>query len=185
MYVFTFRQVSTENEELIRIMTLGVSNCGMSIVKGSPPASKIYIAYFEAWNNNRPCLNMDVDMIDTSKYTHIHFAFAEVTRDFKVDISKVNDQFERFKAMSGVKKIISFGGWDFSALPGTYSILREAVKPENREKFKNSVVDFVNEHNLDGVDLDWEYPGVRTSQPQIGLLLSLARANIKNWLLGS
>lgn len=106
---------------------------------------------------------MDVDQIDTSFYTHIHFAFAEITRgDFKVDISneKVKEQFQIFKGMTGVKRIISFGGWDFSILPGTFQILREAVLSANREKFKNNLIAFVNEHDLDGIDLDWEYPGV-------------------------
>lgn len=103
---------------------------------------------------------MDVTQIDTTKYSHIHFAFAEVTRDFDVDISKVQEQFDMFKTMTGVKKIISFGGWDFSTLPDTYNILREAVQPVNRNKFKNNIIAFVNQHGLDGVDLDWEYPGV-------------------------
>ena len=103
---------------------------------------------------------MDVDQIDTSLYTHIHFAFADVTNDFNIDVSKVKEQFELFKAMSGVKRIISCGGWDFSTLTGTFHILREAVKPANRDVFQKNLVAFVNEHNLDGVDLDWEYPGV-------------------------
>lgn len=137
-----------------------VSNCGRELKKGPAPDKKMKVAYFEAWNGNRPCLHMDVTDIDTSAYTHIHFAFAEVTRDFKVDISKVQKQFDKFKAMDGIKKIISFGGWDFSALPGTFDILREAVKPANRNTFKQNVVDFVKANNLDGVDLDWEYPGV-------------------------
>ncbi|KAK8146893.1 hypothetical protein G3M48_002468 [Beauveria asiatica] len=136
-----------------------VSNCGRDIIKGAAPATKINIAYFEAWNKQRSCLTMDVTDIDINKYSHIHFAFAEVTRDFSVDISKVQEQFDKFKRMSGIKRIISFGGWDFSALPETYNILREAVQPENRDRFKNNIVSFVNEHGLDGVDLDWEYPG--------------------------
>ncbi|KAK2612379.1 hypothetical protein QQS21_001643 [Conoideocrella luteorostrata] len=152
-----------------------VSNCGRELVKGPPPASKINVAYFEAWNHNRPCLRMDVTDIDTSKYSHIHFAFGEITRDFKVDISKVQEQFDLFKTMTGVKKIISFGGWDFSASPGTFHILREAVKPENRDTLKNNVVAFINEHKLDGVDLDWEYPGaadfpdIPTDDPHNGI----------------
>jgi GH18 family chitinase len=102
---------------------------------------------------------MDVGQKDTDKYTHIH-AFADVTAVFKVDISAVKEQFGLFKGMTGIKRIISFGGWDFSALPGTFNILREAVKPANRATFQKNLVSFVNEHKLDGIDLDWEYPGV-------------------------
>ncbi|KAI2782388.1 putative glycosyl hydrolase, family 18 [Daldinia loculata] len=137
-----------------------VSNCGRDIIKGSAPAEKIKVAYFEAWNHNRKCLTMDVDQIDTDVYTHIHFAFANITpNDFAVDISKVQEQFDIFKRMTGVKKIISFGGWDFSTMPGTFNIIRTAVQPGNRDKFKSNLIEFVDEHNLDGIDLDWEYPG--------------------------
>jgi GH18 family chitinase len=108
---------------------------------------------------------MQVDDIDISEYTHIHFAFATVTKgDYRVEITdpKVVEQFEVFKGMTRVKKIISLGGWAFSTEPGTFQILREAAKPANREKFKNNLISFMKEHNLDGIDLDWEYPGVST-----------------------
>ncbi|KAH7320966.1 putative glycosyl hydrolase, family 18 [Stachybotrys elegans] len=136
-----------------------IYNCGMNIVKGSPPAKKINVAYFEAWNGNRACLKMDVDQIDTKRYTHIHFAFIDITRDFKIDASKFQMQFAIFKQMTGIKKIVSFGGWDFSTLPGTFHILREAVLPKNRALFVSNIVNFFKTHNLDGVDVDWEYPG--------------------------
>jgi GH18 family chitinase len=63
------------------------------------------------------------------------------------------------KGMTGVKKIISLGGWAFSTEPGTFSVLREAAQPGNRDKFKNNLISFMNEHKLDGIDMDWEYPG--------------------------
>jgi GH18 family chitinase len=118
------------------------------------------VAYFEAWNSNRKCLNMDVDQIDKSKYTHIHFAFANVTSGYNIDVSGAQHQFNLFKAMTGIKKIISFGGWDFSTKPGTFNILRDAVKPANRATFTSNIAAFIKKHNLDGVDIDWEYPGV-------------------------
>jgi GH18 family chitinase len=76
---------------------------------------------------------MSVDEIGPDRgYTHIHFAFANVTRgEYKVEITdpKVLEQFELFKGMTGVKKIISLGGWAFSTEPGTFQILREAAQP--------------------------------------------------------
>jgi hypothetical protein len=151
----------TESETGAPGTTTCVSNCGNDIIQSNPPASQIRIAYFEAWNENRPCLHMRVDDIDKSRYTHIHFAFAEITPDtFQVDVSKVQQQFDMFKAMTGIKKIISFGGWDFSVLLPTYRILRTAVLPENRGTFGKNLLKFVQDHNLDGIDLDWEYPGV-------------------------
>ncbi|KAM0510822.1 hypothetical protein ACHAPE_010505 [Trichoderma viride] len=137
-----------------------ISSCGRDIIKSTPPFKEMRIAYYESWNSNRKCLNMDVDQIDTSKYTHIHFAFANITSSFAIDISGAQGQFDRFKAMpSSVKKIISFGGWDFSTKPGTFNILREATKAANRATFQSNVVAFIKQHNLDGVDIDWEYPG--------------------------
>ncbi|KAI0803704.1 glycoside hydrolase family 18 protein [Xylaria sp. FL0064] len=136
-----------------------ISHCGQDIIKGPPPAKTINVAYFEAWNENRPCLRMDVDQIDTSKYAHIHFAFANITQTFTIDVSGSKYQFDQFKALTGVKRVITFGGWDFSTKPGTYNILREATKGANRAKFQANIVAFLKQHNLDGVDIDWEYPG--------------------------
>jgi GH18 family chitinase len=53
-----------------------------------PPASFARVAYFEAWNPTRPYLHMDVTDIDKTKFTHIHFAFRDITPDYKIDISK-------------------------------------------------------------------------------------------------
>jgi hypothetical protein len=56
---------------------------------------------------------MDVSQIDTRVYTHIHFAFPNVTRgDFRVEITDplVIEQFKYFKNLKGIKKIVSLGG---------------------------------------------------------------------------
>ncbi|KAH9204631.1 putative glycosyl hydrolase, family 18 [Leptodontidium sp. 2 PMI_412] len=136
-----------------------IANCGMDIVSSGPPAMKVKVAYFESWNWGRPCLHMHVDSINTATYTHIHFAFGNITSNFQVDVSGAQDEFDRFKKMTGIKKIISFGGWAFSTEPGTFKILREATKAANRNTFVTNLVNFVTSNGLDGIDLDWEYPG--------------------------
>ncbi|KAH6688814.1 hypothetical protein BKA61DRAFT_565392 [Leptodontidium sp. MPI-SDFR-AT-0119] len=139
-----------------------ISNCGTQIIIGSPPAEYRKIGYFEAFNWDRICLNMDVTDIDTSEaslFTHIHLAFASITDDFQVDVSGIQEQFDMFVSLTGVKRIVSFGGWSFSTDQDTYPIFREGVTAANRATFIASVVSFVTTYNLDGVDFDWEYPG--------------------------
>ena len=141
-----------------------ISNCGTDIVSSPAPSEQYSVAYFEAWSWERPCLRMPVTDIDTSAYTHVHYSFIELNEDFSINIDDVADQLPLFKAMSGIKKIAALGGWAFSTEPATYEILRNAVRtPESRATLISNVVDFLNEHDLDGIDWDWEYP----SQPDI------------------
>lgn len=53
-----------------------------------------------------------------------------------------------------------------STSPATYTIFRDAVKPDNRQTFVRNLANFVNDWRLDGVDIDWEYPGVKAT-PEI------------------
>lgn len=136
-----------------------ISSCGMEITNNnSPPSSFAHVAYFEAWNHNRRCLHMDVGKIDRDKYTHIHFAFADITPDYQVDVSKHQGQFNLMKTLTGIKRIVSFGGWAYSTEAPTYNIFRTGVTPANRVLLANNVVEFINGHGLEGVDFDWEYP---------------------------
>ncbi|KAM0325563.1 hypothetical protein ACHAQA_007550 [Verticillium albo-atrum] len=138
-----------------------ISNCGMNITNNKEgPSSFSHIAYFESWNHERDCLHMDVTDIDTEKYTHIHFSFPDITPGtFKIDVSKWQKQFDAMKKMTGIKRIVSLGGWANSAELPNYYIMREAVMAHNRATFVANIVSFVNEHGLDGIDIDWEYPG--------------------------
>ncbi|KAL4916199.1 glycoside hydrolase superfamily [Aspergillus aurantiobrunneus] len=137
-----------------------ISNCGTEIVNnGASPSEFRKIAYFEAFNVERACLRMDVTQVDNSSYTHIHYAFGDITEDFKVDISAYHDQFIAFSRMTGIKRILSFGGWGFSTEPSTYKILRNGVTEANRETLAANIANFIKDYDLDGVDIDWEYPG--------------------------
>ena len=121
-----------------------ISNCGTKIVRNDKgPSSFKKIGYYEAFNVQRPCLNMDVSSIDTTAFTHIHFAFATVTTGFNVNISDSKTQFSAFTKLNGVKKILSFGGWAFSTDPGTFQRFRDATNPTNRGAFANNLVTFI------------------------------------------
>ena len=108
--------------------------------------------------------------MDLTPYTHIHLAFGIVTTSFALDVSDIQVQWGLFKQLSGVKKILSIGGWSFSAEPPTYPIFRNAVKPGNQDTFVANIVSFVQEHGLDGIDIDWECMSTWSFEP--GTLLT-------------
>ncbi|KAJ7513181.1 class V chitinase-like protein [Mycena galericulata] len=137
-----------------------ISNCGTDVIIGSAPPEFLHVAYFEAFNIQRPCLKMDIMQLDTTQYTHVHFAFLGLTSAFTVDTSQFQDQFNKFVKLTGIKRIASFGGWAMSTDPDTYAIFRDAVSSSaNQQTFASNLVAFVKQYGLDGIDIDWEYPG--------------------------
>lgn len=58
-----------------------------------------------------------------------------------------------------MKRIVAFGGWAYSTEPATYNIIRQAILT-NGEAFATNIAKLINDEGLDGVDIDWEYPGV-------------------------
>jgi chitinase len=96
----------------------------------------------------------DIPKLET-KYTHIHFAFAGITADYQVNVSSIQDQFDKFRRASGYKRILAFGGWSFSTEIQTVSIFRDGVRPGNRERLATSLANFILENDLDGIDFDW------------------------------
>lgn len=70
-----------------------------------------------------------------------------------------DEQLPFFNGLAGVRKIVSIGGWDFSTDISTYTIFRNLVASEaNRQTAITSVMNFINNFDLDGFDWDWECP---------------------------
>lgn len=138
-----------------------ISNCGTEITNNDDsPKEFMSIGYFEAFDQDRECLNMDVTSFDTSAHTHLHFAFATITSDYTVDTSKIKDQFEKLLSMDSgsIRRVLSFGGWSFSTDVDSFPIFRKGVSDANRETFASNAAKFITDNNLDGIDFDWEYP---------------------------
>jgi hypothetical protein len=138
-----------------------ISNCGQDIKQNSgAPASFSRIGYYESFNLDRECLHLHAKNANTDgSYTHMHWAFAEIDpKTWKPIIKDPHDQWKGFKALK-VKRIVSFGGWAYSTEPATYDIIRQAII-NNREAFASNLAQFVKDEGIDGIDIDWEYPGV-------------------------
>lgn len=58
----------------------------------------------------------------------------------------------------GVKVTISVGGWTLS---DQFSGI--AASPDKRRRFAQSCNDMVRTYGIDGIDIDWEYPGYRSN----------------------
>lgn len=139
-----------------------VSNCGNDIKQNSgPPKSFGRIGYYESWNLQRDCLWLKAEDANVDgTYTIIHWGFIDIdATTFKPVINDPSDQWEGFKSLKGVKRVVSFGGWAYSTEPATYNIIRSAIIA-NREVFATNIARFLEDEGLDGVDIDWEYPGV-------------------------
>ncbi|KAM7198915.1 carbohydrate-binding module family 24 protein [Naviculisporaceae sp. PSN 640] len=139
-----------------------VSNCGNEIkqVSGPPAAGFGRVGYYSAFNMNRKCLWLKAENANTDgTYTHIHWAFGDIDPNgWKPAIKDGKSQWEDFKKLTGVKKILSLGGWAYSTEPATYNIIRQAIL-QNRETFATNLAQFAKDEGLDGIDIDWEYPG--------------------------
>lgn len=157
-----------------------ISNCGTEVVKSDAPSTFRKIAYFQGYGLARKCLFQDVFQIDGSQYTHLHFAFGTLTSDYKVEVGDIlsSYQFEHFRYVDGPARILSIGGWAFSTEPATYKIFREGVTSANRTKMATSIANFIREKDLDGVDIDWEYPGA----PDIPGIPAASKDDGKNYL---
>ncbi|KAF4450549.1 glycoside hydrolase family 18 protein [Fusarium austroafricanum] len=137
-----------------------VSNCGNNIKENSgPPKEFGRIGYYEAYNLERDCLWLKAKDANTDgSYTHIHWAFASIDpQTWKPVIDKGKDEWSSFKKLKA-KRIVSFGGWDDSTKPDKYQIIRSAIIA-NRELFAANLAKFAEEEDIDGIDIDWEYPG--------------------------
>ena len=98
--------------------------------------------------------------VAAEKLTRINYAFANIQDGRIVTGSPVDAA--NFATLVGLKRqnpslqvLVSVGGWTWS---GNFSDM--ALTKASRRRFIDSVVEFVDRYHLDGLDIDWEYPGL-------------------------
>ena len=91
---------------------------------------------------------------DTRKLTHMNLAFG-VIKDGLLDMSGLTnwDCVKNFRVWNpDLKLVLSVGGW------GAGGFSNMAMTEEGRRAFAASCLEVVEQNNLDGIDIDWEYP---------------------------
>ena len=98
--------------------------------------------------------------IAARKLTRINYAFAnlqggKIVNGFAEDDKNIPALVALKTENPSLKVLVSAGGWLWS---GSFSDM--ALTKQSRQLFIDSVVAFIDKYRLDGLDIDWEYPGL-------------------------
>ncbi|MCR9013762.1 glycoside hydrolase family 18 protein [Aquiflexum gelatinilyticum] len=100
------------------------------------------------------------ELIPVEKLTHIIFSFTKVI-DGEMKFSKPEISGPKLEALvrqkernPGLKVMVACGGW------GADGFSDMALTAESRTKFIQSTRDLIEKFQVDGIDMDWEYPGI-------------------------
>ena len=98
--------------------------------------------------------------VDAKYLTRINYAFANI-KDGRMVLGAPTDA-QNFAQLTALRTanprltvLVSAGGWLWSQ---NFSDM--ALTAQTRRVFEDSVMEFLAQYDLDGLDIDWEYPGL-------------------------
>lgn len=145
----------------------------VTFASGAQAAFKV-VGYFPGWQG-------DVNTIQYSKLTHLHYAFVLPTATGGLQPlgggeARLTTLVEKAHA-AGVKVLISVGGWNKGDDSAFISIAQNSAY---RSAFINNIANFVSRHKLDGVDIVWEYADAGTEATQYRVLMQELSTRLKS-----
>ncbi|KAJ2402247.1 hypothetical protein GGI23_000847 [Coemansia sp. RSA 2559] len=125
----------------------------ISALGGVPTASAAkanIIGYYASWKQPQTV------GVDFSKYTHINLSFGAPAADGSITFDDTLPLPPIVKQIQGnnTKALVSIGGWS-----GSTYFTKLVSDTTTGNPFITNIVKFVDTNNLDGIDIDWEYPG--------------------------
>lgn len=111
---------------------------------------------------------VDTRAIDAKKLTHINYAFVNV-KDSMAWLTNLATDSINFRKLNELKTVnpelkilISIGGWAWSE-----NFSDAVLTPSSRKLFAKTSAAIVQQYHLDGVDIDWEYPGMQGEEGNV------------------
>ena len=108
---------------------------------------RVVVGYATYWDSRMP---------DPTLLTHINYAFAKINDDFESLNIKAESRLKQIAGLKNtapeLKVLLSIGGW------GASNFSEMAADDTHRKNFCINCLEVVEKYNLDGIDLDWEYP---------------------------
>ncbi|HUQ66855.1 MAG TPA: glycoside hydrolase family 18 protein [Flavitalea sp.] len=115
----------------------------------------VIVAYVGGFRGNL------TENVNPMKLSHINYAFVNVQGN-RAFLSNEKTDTVNFRLLNDLKKtnkdlkiMISLGGWTWSK-----NFSDAVLSDTSNRNFSQSAVDIVAKHDLDGIDIDWEYPGM-------------------------
>lgn len=129
------------------------------------------VGYLPTWAGS-------VSNVQFSKLTHVNYAFLIPNSDGGYqpieDPAKLQSLVSAAHA-NGVKVLVSVGGGGGG--DGFHGIVASSA---NRINFANNMLAFANQYNLDGIDIDWEYPADGTEANNFVLMMQQLSTTMHN-----
>ncbi len=140
-----------------------------------PPKQEI-VAYLPYW------VNIDFNKIPLEKISYIQLAFFGIQSDYTLSYGLNNNNYQLKNKLSkltdlqkknpNLKIIISIGSTELD-----YTIFANMIMyPDYRLIFIKDIINFVKIHNINGVNIDWEYPKSLQDRSNFTIFISELRS---------
>jgi chitinase len=188
----------TSCRKILRVLLTGIVVITLHSIVHAQPCKEV-VGYYPNWQWYKRNHLVNPKTIDYSKYTVINYCFFQPNADGTIAQTdtwadenilfgdhdwanggyKPNTSLIDLAHKAGVKVMVSIGGWTLS---GNFPAI--AADPALRAVFGKECARLLSTFNFDGIDIDWEYPGLAdihgspADKGNFTLLMQSIRSNI-------